>query len=298
MTASEFSTFWPDIVALQPQKVIFTGGEPLMRPDILDLLRGLRRADPQHRVLRCLNTNGHLITLDLARQLVGLVDEIRVSLDALEERNDSLRGQGNFEAAVRALECLHVVGFEPKVLVTVTKPILPDLEALLCFLIKKGITRITLNHFRLIGLGKDREEWVVETDAVRRIVQRSLEKCKPSQPLGLAPDEHTECLNCGVGSFLNILPNGDVFPCHVLTQPEFYCGNLRQQSLLEICHFDSLLGELQRLDFEQLFSKDKLLAGLIGNSRCMGTVYAKTKELPILRNNLSLPFPLEIAEPF
>ena len=44
------------------QKIRLTGGEPLLRPDILELLRGLKAADPQHHVLRCLNTNGHLVT--------------------------------------------------------------------------------------------------------------------------------------------------------------------------------------------------------------------------------------------
>ena len=72
MTAEEFNRLWPDMVAIRPQKVVFTGGEPLLRPDILDLLRGLRDADPYHLVLRCLNTNGHLVTRELARELVGL----------------------------------------------------------------------------------------------------------------------------------------------------------------------------------------------------------------------------------
>ena len=104
MTAEEFDRLWPDMVAISPQKVVFTGGEPLLRPDILDLLRGLRDADPDHLVLRCLNTNGHLVTKELARELVGLADEVRVSLDALPRRNDALRGEGNFDAAMRALD--------------------------------------------------------------------------------------------------------------------------------------------------------------------------------------------------
>jgi len=103
MSTEDYSALWPVLVALCPQKIIFTGGEPLLRPDILDLLYGLRAADPEHRVLRCVNTNGHQVTPELARAMVGVVDEVRVSLDGLAERNDAQRGQGNFEAAVRAL---------------------------------------------------------------------------------------------------------------------------------------------------------------------------------------------------
>ena len=56
---------------------------------------------------------------------------MRVSVDALETRNDALRGAGNFAAAMRALEIYYSVGFEPKVLVTVTSQSLPDLEELI-----------------------------------------------------------------------------------------------------------------------------------------------------------------------
>src|SRR5438105_14168236 len=66
MTTDEFLRMWPEMVTVRPQKVIFAGGEPLLRADILDLLRGLRDADPEHHVLRCLNTNGHLVTPALA----------------------------------------------------------------------------------------------------------------------------------------------------------------------------------------------------------------------------------------
>lgn len=111
MTTENFTRLWPQMVEVRPQKVVFTGGEPLMRRDILDLLRGLKDADPEHHITRCLNTNGHLVTPELTKQLVGLADEVRVSLDALPERNDALRGAGNFEAALRALENVLRGGF-------------------------------------------------------------------------------------------------------------------------------------------------------------------------------------------
>jgi MoaA/NifB/PqqE/SkfB family radical SAM enzyme len=288
MTTEEFDRLWPDMVALRPRKVVFTGGEPLLRPDILDLLRGLREADLEHHILRCLNTNGHLVTPELARELVGLADEVRVSLDALLERNDALRGRGNFDAAVKALDYFYAVGFEPKVLVTVTSITLPDLEGLLCFLIEKGMTRINLNAFRPIGRGRDHWDWLVNPSEVRTAVRRAWERCCPDQPAPPDPPDLDIHSNCGVGSFLNIMPNGDVFPCHVLTDREFRCGSLRERSLLEICRRDGLLGQLQALDFRELARQDERLAALTGPDRCMGIVYAETKSLPVWRNNLPL----------
>jgi len=112
-------------------------------------------------------------------------------------------------------------------------------------------------------------------------------RCYPDQLMPSDPPEPESCSNCGVGSFLNIMPNGDVFPCHVLTNREFCCGNVREQSLLEICHRNGLLGELQTLDFHELVRQDERLASLTQSS-CMGEVYAKTKSLPVWRNNLQM----------
>lgn len=287
MATAEFTRLWPEVVALRPKKVIFTGGEPLLRPDILDLLRGLRDADPEHHILRCLNTNGHLVTPEFARDLVGLADEVRVSLDAMPERNDALRGQGNFEAAVCALGTFYAVGFEPKALVTVTSHSLPDLEELLCFLIGKKTTRIHLNSFHLVGRGKGHWEWRVKPAEVQAAVQRAWARCCPDQSMPPDSLEPESCSNCGVGSFLNIMPNGDVFPCHVLTNREFCCGNVREQSLLEICQRDGFLGELQALDFHDLARQDERLSPLTPPG-CMGEVYARTKSLPVWENNLQM----------
>jgi MoaA/NifB/PqqE/SkfB family radical SAM enzyme len=286
MTTEEFTRLWPEIVAVRPQKVVFTGGEPLLRSDILDLLCGLRDADPEHHILRCLNTNGHLVTPELAREIVGLADEVRVSLDALQERNDAIRGKGNFEAAVRALECYYAVGFEPKALITVTSHSLPDLEELLCFLIKKKITRINLNNFRPIGRGAGHREWQAEPKEIQSAVKRAWKRCCPEQPPPPEPLKPEIHRHCGVGQFLNIFPNGDVFPCHVLTDREFRLGNVREQSLLDTCRRDGLLGELAALDFQELARQDERLTSLTRFGTCTGSVYAETKSLPVWGNNL------------
>jgi MoaA/NifB/PqqE/SkfB family radical SAM enzyme len=286
MSTEEFTRLWRDMVTLRPEKVVLTGGEPLLRSDILDLLRGLKEADSEHHVLRCLNTNGHLVTPKLAWELVGLADEVRVSLDALRERNDALRGEGNFDAAVRALEYFYAVGFEPKVLVTITSVSMADLEELLYFLISKKITRINLNGFRPIGRGKGHFEWMANQKEIQAAVRRAWERCYPNQPAPPDPPEIESQCHCGVGQFLNIMPNGDVFPCHVLTDSEFRCGNVREQSLLDICRRNGLLGELASLDFQELARQDERLSPLTQPHTCMGNVYAKTRELPVWGNNL------------
>jgi radical SAM protein with 4Fe4S-binding SPASM domain len=288
MTTEDFARVWPQLVTLRPLKAVFTGGEPLLRPDLLDLLRGFRGADPEHQIRLCLNSNGHLVTKEFAAQLVDVVDEVRVSVDGLRGRNDAQRGVGNFDAAMNAMECYAAVGLEPKVLVTVTAASLPDLEDLLCFLIANNITRIKLNEFRPIGRAQGRLEWVVSVDEMRACLHRAWRRMYPG--LKTAPDSfEADCQShCGVGKFLNIMPDGDVFPCHVLTSSEFRCGNVKEQRLLDICQADGLMSVLSNLDFRELSCKDSRLNGLTKTGSCMGNVYAQTKSLSIWRDHLPL----------
>lgn len=287
MATNEFGRLWGGIVSIRPRKVVFTGGEPLLRPDLFELLRGLREADADHHILRCLNTNGHLVTPQLAQSLVGLADEVRVSIDGLAERNDKLRGQGSFEAALRALECFHSVGFEPKALVTLTSACVPDLEELVCLLLGKKITRINLNGFRPIGRGAAQGDWGANSEEIQSAVARAWSRNCPDRPLPEDPFRRHKCSNCGVGSFLNIMPNGDVFPCHVLTDPELRCGNVRQNSLPEICRKNGLIGQLASLDFGELAAKDRKLEEL-RVIPCMGSKYRTTKTLAVWRQHLPM----------
>lgn len=288
LTTDDFSRLWPDFVSIRPQKVIFTGGEPLLRPDILDLLRGLREADPEHQVIRCLNTNGQLVTTEVAHALVGLADEVRVSIDGLPARNDALRGSGSFRDALQALEHFRDAGFQPKALVTVTLTSLPDLEELLCLLIERSITHINVNPFRQIGRGKGHPELVAQTAQISAAVERALSRCLPGYPPSIESQVPESCSNCGVGSFLNIMPNGDVYPCHVLVEREFRCGNVRDQSLRDICLSSGLLGNLQALNFRDLARQDQRVDELKQPKVCLGNVYSKTKTLSIWQDAIPL----------
>jgi MoaA/NifB/PqqE/SkfB family radical SAM enzyme len=284
----EFIPLFQDIAKLRPTKVIFTGGEPLLRSDIHQLLNASREADRDHQLVHCLNSNGHLITERMAKSLVGLVDEVRVSVDALRDRNDNLRGAGNFDAVMVALRHLANAGLETKVLITVTRHTLPNLEDLIVFLIENGATRIKLNEFRPVGRAAGKEDWLVGTAETQEVVAHAWRRA-----LGVVSQRHSNHhefpdWHCGVGRFVNIMPNGDVFPCHVLNWPEFRCGNVRTTHLTEICSESGLLGALTELKFGKLASEDDALSPLKAAGTCMGTVYQETRASPAWCNNLPL----------
>ena len=87
---------------LRPIVAILSGGEPLLRPDLLEIVRTLKTGCAPLRVF--LNTNGALLTLPRFAELVDAgVDEVLVSLDYPDERHDAFREIPGLFARIRAL---------------------------------------------------------------------------------------------------------------------------------------------------------------------------------------------------
>jgi len=85
------SDYGPVISKLKPMAVNVTGGEPLIRSDLEQLIRAIRE---QSRVFYIgVVTNGALLTVERGLALWDAgVDQIAVSLDFLDKRHDRARG--------------------------------------------------------------------------------------------------------------------------------------------------------------------------------------------------------------
>jgi MoaA/NifB/PqqE/SkfB family radical SAM enzyme len=103
-------------------RVMFTGGEPFLREDLLEVIEySVKRNLPTEVV-----SNGVLIDNDLAKKIVfsGL-ENIAISLDgAREPTHDLIREKGSFRKAVKAIENLveakRKIGFGPQISVWTT----------------------------------------------------------------------------------------------------------------------------------------------------------------------------------
>lgn len=100
--------------------IIFTGGEPLMRHDIFELVR---YADAKG--LRCVMApNGTLVDAQAARNIREAgIQRCSISIDAPDaQRHDAFRGvPGAFAGALRAIEHLKAEGVEFQINTTVTR---------------------------------------------------------------------------------------------------------------------------------------------------------------------------------
>jgi len=140
-----------DMAEFGVPSVLFSGGEPLMRPDLFELIeyagaKGLRTV---------ISTNGTLITEQTAAKIKERgVSYVGISLDGIGPINDKFRGvEGAFDKAVTGVRNCRRVGVRIGLRLTLTQRNIQDLEALFDFFEKEEIERACFYHLVPSGRG-------------------------------------------------------------------------------------------------------------------------------------------------
>ena len=132
-------------------KVRLTGGEPLVRRGLPDLVRMLREIEGLDEI--SMTTNGILLTPEMAVELkeVGL-DRLNISLDTLDPvRYRELTRGGDVADVLRGIAAAQAAGFEgTKVNMVVSATgSREDLDRMRTFCVREGLVLQTINRFSL-----------------------------------------------------------------------------------------------------------------------------------------------------
>jgi len=136
-------------------RIIFTGGDPLLRRDFLDILEAASEYQRNGVIDRiAIDGNASKITPAIAGRLKSAgISYYTFSLDGLENRHDSLRQPGNFQQTISALRCLKEIGIKTKVNFTISRVNAGELGDCLRLLINEGISIFTFNLLKPLGGG-------------------------------------------------------------------------------------------------------------------------------------------------
>ncbi len=153
--------------------ILFSGGEPLMRPDILELIASARRRG----VRSVLSTNGTLITCALARELKSLeLSYVGISLDGLEQTHDRFRGmKGAFGRAMAGLQACQEAGIKVGLRFTINRRNLQDIPGIFSLLIERDIPRVCFYHLVYAGRGSRLIEEDLSHEQTREVVDRIID---------------------------------------------------------------------------------------------------------------------------
>ncbi len=183
LTTREGMALLEDLARFGCPVVLFSGGEPLMRPDILDLIH--RAVELGMRAV--LSTNGVLIDRALARELKKLgLSYVGISMDGLEEVHDRFRGvKGAFKKAMEAVENCKAEGIKVGLRFTINRINASEIPGIFDLVKEHRIPRICFYHLVYAGRGSRLMEEDLSHEETRRWVDYIIDRTKELHDQGL-----------------------------------------------------------------------------------------------------------------
>jgi len=201
---------------MQGLRVLVSGGEPLMHPDIA----AMNEAISSVGVRKVLLTNGTLVR---AKNLSAwcFFDEIQFSLDGLEKGHDKLRGAGTFERTVKGIEIAQNRGVAVSIATMIHRENIAELEALAAWIEARDIVEWSLDVPCQAGRLSQNPDLLVTP-----------KEGAPFLSLATGGSYHgaEEPFACG-HHLCTVTPNGDVLKCGFF--PDDRLGNVSEG--LEAC---------------------------------------------------------------
>jgi SynChlorMet cassette radical SAM/SPASM protein ScmF len=147
-----FLKFVESALPLGLKHVKITGGEPLLRADLGDIIRGIRKLGLHVSI----ETNGFLLNDELVEMFAEQMVDVSLSLDGGSAAvHDKLRGfPGSFERTIQALRMLSAKGLEPKVIMSISRRNFGEVEKVLSVAAANGCSLVKLNPVNTLGLAK------------------------------------------------------------------------------------------------------------------------------------------------
>jgi radical SAM protein with 4Fe4S-binding SPASM domain len=156
--------------------VLFTGGEPLLRKDLFELL-----AEAKQLSLRTvISSNGTLIDSAAAKKLAGFgVSYVGISIDGDEQFHDKFRQSPCcFKAALTGVKNSQKAGLKTGLRFTITKQNADKIPAVFDIAAEADIRRICFYHLVKAGRAKNLDEFLLTPPQTRNAVDTIIEKTK------------------------------------------------------------------------------------------------------------------------
>jgi len=153
--------------------VLFSGGEPLTRPDLLELIRHATGAG----LRAVISTNGTLITPAVAEQLKEFnLSYVGVSLDGTQSVNDKFRGvAGAYAQAIDGIRACRGAGLKVGLRFTINKRNAGEIPAIFRILVDEDIPRACFYHLVYAGRGSKLIEEALTLEDTRRVVDQIID---------------------------------------------------------------------------------------------------------------------------
>ncbi|HOI89965.1 MAG TPA: radical SAM protein [Candidatus Rifleibacterium sp.] len=221
----------------EPVTINLTGGEPLMLPDLTDLIAYLENYENLAEIN--IITNGTVEDRKLLTKLGSFarLRSFRISLESGDEKiNDFIRGNGSLAGLRRTIPLYReITGKSVTLMMTLSRLNCETIKETVDFARETGADDILFERFIPLGTGLDISESLLSADdwykAIRSIGAAAGLEIDPDElaacrAFGLItngeaePEDILEAALCNLGpESMALMPDGTVFPCRRLQIP-------------------------------------------------------------------------------
>ncbi len=195
LTTDEGRRLLDELSAFGIPTVIFSGGEPLLRPDVFELA-----AHAKGLGLRCvLSTNGTLISSQVARKIKEAgFSYVGISLDGIGPVHDKIRGKkGAYQEALAGLRRCRDEGVRVGLRFTVHRKNVDQLPAIFDLLETEDIPRCCIYHLAYAGRGDRMRAYDLTPQETRAAMDIVFDRARDFHERGqekeiLTVDNHTD----------------------------------------------------------------------------------------------------------
>lgn len=284
LTTQELMDIVSDTKRLGANKIVFTGGEPLLRRDLFEVASYAKEIGLETELL----TNGILINSSNIQEIKASFDYVGVSIDgSTKEIHEKLRGPNTFHKTLLGIDLLAEAGISLSFNTVVTRLNFRDIPNLarLAYSFQSEVYQ-THQHIPIgRGVTDNLACSFLEMEEMSHILVKTLykyaeepfvrERIENNHPMKRSLRER-----CGAGrTELIVDSRGDLYPCRMLQTKDCLAGNIRESSLYKLYHSSKKLHECRSLGLEELnecrgCEMENLCAG-----GCRAYHYAYTKDL-------------------
>ena len=183
LTTEEALKFIDECADFKVPTILFSGGEPLIRPDFFTLAEHAAKMG----VRPTLSTNGTLITPEVAKKIKDIgIGYVGISLDGLREVNDTFRGvEGAFDLAMQGIRNCRAVNQRVGLRFTINKNNYKDIPAIFDLMEKENIDRICFYHLVYSGRGGAIVKDDLSHEETREVLDYIIDKVEDFHKRGL-----------------------------------------------------------------------------------------------------------------
>ena len=293
LSKEEGMAFIDQIASLDIRSLVFTGGEPLLREDLFDLIAYAK----SRGFTVFIATNGTLITKEVAKLLNEFDVGVVIGIDAMNPAiHDRIRGvEGAYDAVIEGIENCVAENLYLHLNIVASGPNFDEIARIIDYGTDIGVYSYFIYRFVPFGRGEDIRDYELGSEDFKALLDLILEKQRAVRAIiiPVASPEYwaymlqrrgihsRRVLNflgrffggCRAGQgMMYIKPNGDVWACPFLPAP---VGNVRKERM------DRIWENLEKFGYPDTAKSDSECKGCEYEKVCGGCKTRENSKCPL-----------------